>query len=167
MLKNYKILKSCPYGEVGEVVERDESSQFTKFFVQEGCLEEVKEVKEEPLKRTDWTPANNEDYFYVEPNGFIYDNPWEKDRIDIDIYKQNNCFKTKKEALMEKGFRESCVPNTAVEGEHFYAWDFDDDEVIEYYKDSWEDCKQPKFKTNEEALAWGQKNAIYWKWKFD
>ena len=153
----YKILKSCHYGNEGEMME-SEPLKIIDFLIQENYIEVVEENKQ-------WIPKIGQQFYVCTGDGGISIMNLCEVNQDKNYLKQNNVFKTKEEATMESLFRESCVPNTGKEFEGFYIWNFYQNKVT--IADNFGILSQPKFATKEEAQEWGDKYAKVWIEKFN
>jgi len=110
-------------------------------------------------------PQVGDKYWCVVVLGDVYDYVWSGDTFDIGCQKQNNICQTKKEAeiavIRDRGMK---VKNTAKKGEKFWVWDFGDNAPWSHLGSRQEiawnlHTMYPKFKTEEEAQAWGDEYA--------
>ena len=96
-------------------------------------------------------------YWCVGGGGDVYHPGWSGDTFDIGCQEQNNIYQTEKEAEMavirDRGMK---VKNTAKKGENFWCWSFEDNKH-KHIDSEWYDVYtlDRKFKTEEEAQAWG------------
>ena len=106
-------------------------------------------------------PQVGDKYWYVDAKGEVDYYRWTEDGFDIGCQKQNNIYQTENEAkvavIRDRGMR---VKNTAEKGEKFWVWDYGYNEPWTYHgrrqELAWNIyAKYPKFKTKEEAQAWG------------
>lgn len=136
-----------------------------------GTVVEISDEKyQEYLDAASW-PEKGDNYWVVERDGFVREWTWRWYISDHKSKKQNNIYKTKKDAEMaairDRGMR---VRGTAVEGEKFWVWCF-------YFgqpeiKPSRSMChfpEIPKWKTKEECQAWADEcvEAIIYMSKLD
>jgi len=116
---------------------------------------------DEPKEWPQECPQVGDKYWCVGEEGDVYDYGWSGDNFDIGCQKQNNIYQTAKEAEMavirDRGMK---VKNTAKKGENFWFWCFVDNEP-RGINSRWHDTYtlDRKFKTKEEAQAWGDEYA--------
>ena len=107
-------------------------------------------------------PQVGDKYWLAGEEGEFDHYKWSEDSFDIDCKKQNNIYQTEEEAKMavikDRGIK---VKNTAKKGETYWRWSFIGLNPIECFgNDSWMvDTLDRKFKTEEEAQAWGDEYA--------
>ena len=122
-------------------------------------LDELKDMSylDEPKE---W-PQVGDSYWCVGEEVKIDRHDWDEDAFDIGCKKQNNIYQTEEEGEMavikDRGMK---VKNTAKKGEKFWVWDFGDN-AIKLFQAGWYDAYtlDRKFKTEEEAQAWGDEYA--------
>ena len=116
---------------------------------------------DEPKEWPQECPQVGDKYWCVGEEGDVYDYGWSGDNFDIGCQKQNNIYQTAKEAEMavirDRGMK---VKNTGEKGEKFWVWDFGDNAPWSHLGSRQEiawnlHAMYPKFKTEEEAQAWG------------
>ena len=114
------------------------------------CLDEPKE----------W-PQVGDKYWVAGEEGEAALCCWDGDTFDIGRKKQNNIYQTEEEGEMavikDRGMK---VKNTAKKGEKFWVWDFENNEprrILSRFHDIY--ILDRKFKTEEEAQAWGDEYA--------
>lgn len=54
------------------------------------------------IKKKPWKPNVDDQYYYVDEDGYACSDPWINSALDIVLYKLGNCYKTKEEAEANK-----------------------------------------------------------------
>ena len=107
-------------------------------------------------------PQLGDEYWYLDSTGTPQLDEWDDDEFDTVCKEKNNIYQTEEEAEM-KAIRDRGmgVKNTAKKGETYWRWSFIGLNPIECFgNDSWMvDTLDRKFKTEEEAQAWGDEYA--------
>ena len=106
-------------------------------------------------------PQVGDKYWSAGEEGEVVHYGWGEDTFDIGCQEQNNIYQTKEEGEMAviKG-RGMKVKNTAKKGEKFWVWDFENNEprrILSRFHNIY--ILDRKFKTEEEAQAWGDEYA--------
>ena len=107
-------------------------------------------------------PQVGDSYWSVSSSGDLQKDDWDGGGYDLACQKQNNIYQTEEEAeiavIKDRGMK---VKNTAEKGETYWRWSFIGLNPIECFgNDSWMvDTLDRKFKTEEEAQAWGDEYA--------
>ena len=106
-------------------------------------------------------PQVGDKYWSVNQEGGVDRYDWDGYTFDISCQKQNNIYQTEEEGEMavikDRGMK---VKNTAKKGEKFWVWDFENNEprrILSRFHNIY--ILDRKFKTEEEAQAWGDEYA--------
>lgn len=105
-MKRYKLKRDIPAFKAGEVFylsdagnlfrERDNVPVYGWTIIDKNpsiLTDWFEEIKEQ----TRWKPDDGQTYYFLDSNGFAYDNIWADDSIDRNRFEIGNCFQTEEE----------------------------------------------------------------------
>jgi len=120
---------------------------------------------ESRMDKEEWKVGD--DYFFVSASGLIKFDNWINDDTNKDRLIMDNVFKTKQEAKNHKLRLESLTKQTAVEGEDFWIWNFNNRTAYnptDCNSTGWDEfIMDIKHKTKEQAEEWGKKYDKVWR----